>query len=85
MHLLWMWKVTDIRYSWTISSNKFGKNMKKNKNYYQFAKKAKSWIEFKKVLKKYKKYKFSKPVARNEIQFGHSLRGSPTSMPIRES
>ena len=55
MHLLWMWKVTDIRYSWTISSNKFGKNMKKNKKYYQFAKKVKSWIEFKKVVKKYKK------------------------------
>ena len=85
MHLLWMWKVTDIRYSWTISSNKFGKNMKKIKIITNLQKKVKSWIEFKKVVKKYKKYKFSKPVARNEIQFGHSLRGSPTSMPIRES
>ena len=57
----------------------------KTKKYYQFAKKVKSWIEFKKVVKKQINYNFSKPVARNEIQFGHSLRGSPTSMPIRES
>ena len=42
MHLVWMWKVTDIRYSWTISSNKFGKNMKKIKIITNLQKKLKA-------------------------------------------
>ena len=42
MHLLWVWKVTDIRYYWTISSNKFGKNMKKIKIITNFQKKLKA-------------------------------------------
>ena len=42
MHLLWKWKVTDISYSWTISFNKFGKNMKKIKIFTNLQKKLKA-------------------------------------------
>ena len=48
MHLLWMLKVTDIRYSWTISFNKFGKNTKKVKIITNLQKKLKAEKNLKK-------------------------------------